>query len=345
MKIEEFLRAVTALPGFTGDEGEAARMIAEAFSSCCDEVRINAMQSVIARKKGAGPRVMICAHLDEICLMVTRIEDDGSLRVDSAGGVDMRVLPGMRVTVHARDKLTGIIGAKSPHLLTKDERSRNYRREDLFIDLALPADKVRKLVCIGDYVSLEARYRTLLNNRVATKTADDRACVAILLRAAEALKSISHSADLYFVLSSQEEVGGYGALTAAFSVDPDFAVILDVCHADTPGAPAGKTFRLDSMAAATGPYINTMMRGRLEEVARDNHVTLQTSVYTGYTSTDADEIGTARTGIPSVLLELPVKYMHTTVETFDMRTLEEGARLLALYLASIDDTWEDALWT
>jgi tetrahedral aminopeptidase len=345
MKTEEFLRTATAMPGFTGNEGKVARMIADAFSPYCDDVRIDTMQSVIARAKGSGPRVMVCAHLDEIGLMVTRIEDDGCLRVGNAGGVDPRILPGMRVNVHERETLPGVIGAKSPHLLTKEERARNYAREDLYVDLALPADKVKALVNIGDYIALEARFTPLLNRRYATKTADDRACVAILLRAAEALMDMRHSADVYFVLSSQEEVGGYGAMTAAYAVDPDYAVTLDVCHAETPGAPQGETFRPDSMAAATGPYINAMMRSKLEAVARANQVTLQTSVYPRYTSTDADGIGTARAGIPTVLLELPVKYMHTTVETFDMHTLEEGARLLALYLAAMDDTWEDALWT
>lgn len=344
MRTEDFLREVTALPGLTGNEGVVAAYIADAFRPLCDDVRVDAMNNVIAHIKGDGPKVMLCAHLDEIGLMVLAIEKDGSLRMDSVGGVDPRILPGMRVTVYGKETLVGVIGAKPPHLLTSEDRKKNYKREDLFVDVGLPPERVRELVRVGDCIALECAFTKLLNNRFATKTADDRACVAIMLRAAELLQGMKTKADLYFVASSQEEIGSYGAMTAGFGIYPDFGIALDVCHAKTPGAPQDATQDLTSCVADKGPYIHPVLRRKVDDVAKEINVEVQTAISARYTGTDADELGEVRGGVPMVLLELPLKYMHTSVELFDMRALTECARLLAHYCAAIDDTWRDELW-
>ncbi len=345
MLIEQFLREVTAVPGLTGSEQEVARYIADAFAPLCDEVRIDSMQSVIAHIRGTGPKVMFAAHLDEIGLMVSAIEQDGALRLGNVGGVDPRILPGMVVTVLGKKVLKGVIGAKAIHLLSPEDRQKNYRREDLYVDLGLPYEQVVKNVNIGDLVQLERRFVNLKNNRFATKTADDRACVAIMYRAMQLLKGMRPTADLYFVATCQEEIGCYGAVTATYGVSPDFAVALDVCHAQTPDAPRARTHELTSAALAMGPYLHPVIRKKLTDIAERINVTVQTDLTRGGTSTDADEIGVAVGGVPTALLELPLKYMHTTVETFDMHALEETARLLAHFAAEADASWEDELWT
>lgn len=344
MQTEAFLREVTSLPGLTGSEAAVAQYIAKAFEPYCDDVRIDALNSVIGHIKGNGPKVMLCAHLDEIGLMVSLIEKDGSLRMRSVGGVDPRILPGMRVTVYGKEKLMGVVGAKAPHLLSPEESSKNYKREDLFIDLGMSAERVNELVHVGDCVALEYAFTPLLNNRFATKTVDDRGCVAILLRTMELLKKVETTADLYFVATCQEEIGSYGALTTAFGIEPDFGVALDVCHARTPGAPDMATHELTSAVASVGPFIHPYLRKKLDEVARENNIEVQSAVVPRYTSTDADSLSGVRGGVPTVLLELPLKYMHTSVETFDMHALTECARLLCAYCAAINDTWRDELW-
>ncbi len=344
MQTEDFLRKATALPGLTGNEGAVAQYIAEAFRPYCDDVRIDALYNVIGHIHGSGPRVMLCAHLDEIGLMVSRIEKDGALRMRSVGGVDPRILPGMRVTVYGKEKLMGVIGAKPPHLLTAEDRAKNYDRDDLYIDLGMSPERVNELVHVGDCVALEYAFTKLLNNRCATKTVDDRGCVAILLRTMELLQKMDTTADLYFVATCQEEIGSYGASTAGFGVDPEFGIALDVCHAKTPGAPELATHELGSCVASIGPYIHPYLRKKLGDVAKEINVELQTAVVPRYTSTDADDLSAVRGGVPTVLLELPLKYMHTSVETFDMHALTECARLLAAYCAAIDNSWRDELW-
>ena len=266
MHIEEFRRDVTATPGLTGSEMAVAEYIASAFRPYADEVRIDRLNNVVAHVRGDGPKVVFCAHLDEIGLMMVKIEDDGSLRMGNVGGVDPRILPGMRLTVFGREPLLGIVGAKAPHLQSEEESQKNYKREDLHIDLGLPVERVRELVQVGDLVMLEARFTKLQNGRVATKTADDRACVAILLKAMQLLQGMKHKADLYFVATCQEEIGSYGAAMSGFNIEPDFGVALDVCHATTPGPPLG-THKLDALVASMGPFIHPVLRQKLMDVA------------------------------------------------------------------------------
>ncbi len=344
MTTEDFLREITGIKGLSGDERLVADFVKAQFTPLCDDVRVDGLFSVIAHRKGAGPKVAFFAHTDEIGLMVVKVEDDGALRVAGVGGVDPRILPGQRVTVFGKETLPGTVGAKAPHLLTDEERRKNYRMQDVHVDVGLPVEKVKQLVRVGDQVQLEHRYTALKNGRAAVKTCDDRACVAAMFHALNLLQGMAHDADLYFVATSQEEVGCRGALTSSFGVDPDFAVALDVCHADTPGAPAGRTHKIDSPVASMGPYIHPFLREKLMEAAKENGVTVQHGVVPGATHTDADNIVTSRGGIPTVLLELPLKYMHTTVELVDLSAMKECGRLLALFAVSVRGDWEGALW-
>lgn len=249
MDVKKLLADVTALPGVSGHEAQVSAYFAEQFRPLVDEVTVDAMYSVIAHKKGKGPRIMLCAHLDEIALMVTHIEDDGSLRLGNVGGVDPRILPASRVWVHGREKLFGTIGALPPHLMSAAERA-------------------KELVRIGDLVTFDGPARELLNGQFASKTLDDRSCVAILLRAAEMLQKLVCDADVYFVCSSQEEVGGRGAMTSAFAIDPDLSVVLDVDFAETPTCPPRSALPIDAMIVTHGPFVQPKLNQRLIDCAK-----------------------------------------------------------------------------
>ena len=319
MDVKKLLADVTALPGISGHEAQVSAYFAEQFRPLVDEVTVDAMYSVIAHKKGNGPKIMLCAHLDEIALMVTHIEDDGSLRL-------------------------GNVGALPPHLMSAADRANNYTLDNLHVDIGMSAERAKELVRIGDLVTFDGPARELLNDQFASKTLDDRSCVAILLRAAEMLQKLVCDADVYFVCSSQEEVGGRGAMTSAFAIDPDLSVVLDVDFAETPTCPPRSALPIDAMIVTHGPFVQPKLNQRLIDCAKKHHVKLNANVASRSTGTDADEIGLSRAGVPSVLLSLPEKYMHTSVETIDLNTLEEGARLLANFVAELDESWEDDLW-
>ena len=345
MDIKKILSESTSTLGVSGQEECVARYFAEAFAPYVDEVTVDSLFNVIAHKKGSGPKVMICAHLDEIALMVNHIEDDGSVRFANVGGVDPRILPGSRVWVHGRSgKLFGTIGALPPHLMSAEDRAANYKMDKLHIDLGLPADKVREQVRVGDLVTFNVPFTELANGQVAAKSLDDRSCIAIMLRAAERLQKMVCDADIYFVCSGQEEVGGRGAKTAAFAVAPDLAVVLDVGFALTPGCGPDVASPLDAPVVTHGPYIQPKLCKRLVDCAHAHHVKISQDVAVRSTGTDTDDIVISRSGVPSVLISLPLKYMHTSVETISLETLEESARLLAHFVSELDAGWEDDLW-
>ena len=345
MDIKKILSEATSILGVSGQEESVAAYFAGQFKPYVDEIVVDSMFNVIAHKKGTGPKVMLCAHLDEIALMVNKIEDDGCVRFASVGGVDPRILPGSRVWVHGREgKLFGTIGALPPHLMSAEDRANNYKMDKLHIDLGLPAEKVRAQVRVGDLVTFNTPFTELANGQVAAKSLDDRVCVAIMLRAAERLQKMVCEADVYFVCSAQEEVGGRGAQAAAFSVDPDLAVVLDVDFALTPGCGPDVAQPLDAPVVTHGPFVQPRLNKRLMDCAKAHHVKLSQNVSSRSTGTDADEIGVSRAGVPTVLLSLPEKYMHTSVETISLDTLEESARLLAHFVSELDASWEDDLW-
>lgn len=344
MDVQKILTEAAAKVGPSGQEMEVAEYFAEQFRPFVDEVTVDSMFNVIAHKKGTGPKVALFAHMDEIGLMVVAIEEDGSLRLGNVGGVDPRILPACRVWVHGKEKLFGTIGALPPHLMNAADQKKNYNREDLYVDVGLPVEKVRELVRVGDIVTFNVPSTLLLNGQFAAKTMDDRACVTMLVETAERLRKLQCDADVYFVGSTQEEVGSRGAKTAAYALDPDLAIAIDVDHATIPGSRPNTTVDLDSLCASIGPFLQPKLLKRLIDCAAAHHVKLQTTVAERNTYTDGDAVALAREGVPMVLLSLPLKYMHTTVETLDIQALKEGSRLLSHFLSELDAGWEDDLW-
>lgn len=342
--LSTFLGNITAIRGLSGDEGPVGEAIAEAFRPLCDAVSIDAMQSVTAEMGSTGPRIMITAHTDEIGLMATVIEDDGAIRFTRVGGVDPRILPGSRVTVYTNEgPMPGAIGALPPHLLTSEDRKKNYAQDKLFVDLGFPAERVRQLVSPGTQIALHGPATALLNERFASKTIDDRGGVAVLLRTMELLKGRELPARLFFVAASQEEVGSHGAMTSAYRLDPDIGIAIDVTHAEMPGTGPDEAFPLDKVVLSEGPNIHPGLHKRLMDIASKNRVDALTSICPHVTWTDASVLQIARAGVPTALVEIPLKYMHTTVETVALSVLEESARLLCAFIMDIGEGWEDML--
>lgn len=345
MDLFEFLSDITRLPGVSGHEMALAERLRAEFDGLGMDTRIDSLQNVIASTGTAGPHIMVAAHMDEIALMVTAIEEDGSLRVTSVGGLPARVLPASCVTVHAHSgALFGVIGAKAPHLLSPQDQKLAVQMKDLYVDVGLPVDRVRAQVSVGDLVTMEAPLVKLLGDRVAGKTLDDRACVAGMVLAAARVKKLHLDARVSFVATTQEEVGCRGAGTAAFHLQPDIAIAIDVTHAESPGADKWEAFPIDQLTIGIGPNMHPALSKRLMKIAEENRIGYQVEPCGHATGTDARSIQIAGTGVPTLLIGVPLKYMHSSVEMIDLTVLNELGRLIALFIAEASECEEVRAW-
>lgn len=345
MDLMKYLSHITTVPGTSGYEAQAAEEFARLFAPLCDEITVDETQSVIGVKhgKGGGPRVMLCAHIDEVGLMTTGVEEDGSVRFLSLG-VAAQTLPAQEVTILAKNgPVFGVIGAVPPHLTAGGERNSVTPVEDMFIDTGLSADEVRRRIPVGTPVQLVGRATELAGSHVASKTLDDRACAGIVLMCAEELKNRLHDADVYYVLSAREERDSFGAQMAAECIRPDLAVILDVTHGTMPGCAEGETFPMDATVISCGPNTHRKLAAYLKEYADQLNMKTVWDVAPGNTYTDAWEVQIACEGVPCVVLSLPLKYMHTTVEVGSMNLMREQARLIAEAVAHMNKGWEETL--
>ena len=344
MKIQEiidFITEITALPGTSGYEQPVAEAICAAFAPFCDDAHVDGMGSVIARQKGKGPKVMLCAHLDEIGMMTLGVEDDGSVRFMPMGMADM-ILPAQEVYILTREgPLYGVIGSTPPHM--REDKTKGVRAEDLFIDTGLAAEEVKRRVPAGTPVQMIGPTVKLQNDLIASKTLDDRACVAILLACAKEMKARAHDADIYYVLSAREEFDSLGALTSAYNISPDMAIVLDVTFGTAEGCKPGSTYPLDTSTLGVGPNLHRVLTRRLREEAERLGMKVESEVMGGATGTDAWDIQTAREGIPCALLSLPVKHMHTSVELGSAKLMLAQAHLLAQTLSGIEEGMEETL--
>ena len=330
-------------------EHTICKIIEESWRPFVDEIRTDAMGSLIAIQYGNAPEprpaLMAAAHMDEIGLIVTGIEGE-FLRVHTLGGTDRRVLLGLEVIVHGRRDLTGIIGTRPPHVLPVEERKKLVPWDKLFVDVGLSADEVKGLVRVGDHITIRRDLAELKNNLVAGKAMDNRASVTALTLTLDMLRSRDHAWDFYAVATVQEEVGVKGAITSAYGIDPHLAIALDVTFAKQHDSNGVGTFDFDKgPTIGIGPNLHPQVVEKLRETATSDEIPYQLEPLPGSSGTDAWGIQTAREGIPCGLLSIPVRYMHQPVETANLRDIERTARLLASFVARLNadfrPRWED----
>lgn len=346
--LKAHLKALSEVHAPSGHEAAARAVVRSAWEGLVDEFQQDGLGSLIGIKRATQPmktarKIMLAAHMDEIGLIVREIVD-GFLYVRGVAGMDNRTLLGKPVLAHGRRMLPGVVAAKPPHLLAESERKRYPGFDDLVVDLGLPAEEVEKLVRLGDLITPDAKFMELEGKLVAGKAFDDRACVAAVTGALHELQGMQHAWDVYAVATVQEESGLFGALTAANMVQPDAAIALDVTFAEQPGVPHDSASEMGGgPAIALGANIHPRLYKRLLDSAKRGEIKHQTEAIVANTGTDAWAIQVAREGIPTALLSIPLRNMHSPVETLDLRDVERTARLLARFIAGLDEATLDAL--
>ena len=346
MDIKQTLAQLTQARGPSGGEGEAAKLVALLMQPLCQEVTIDAVGNVVGIKPGTGPeprpKIMLMAHLDEIHLTVSAI--DGAFLRFVENGYDPRILVGAQVIVLGREPLPGVIGDLPPHIMTEKERQRMPDLAEMVIDLGLEAEQVAELVRVGDQVVLDGPFDELMGDRVASKALDDRLLVATILATLDELQRVSHPCDVIAVASVQEEFSGLGATTASWAQRPDAAIALDVTFARQPGVREEETFPLGSgPAIAMGPNLHPHITQTLLDMAERLEIPHEIDVQPARTGTDAWGIQVAAGGIPSGLVSIPIRNMHTPVEVVDVKDVARTARLLTAFLAQADHDFLDSL--
>lgn len=324
----------------SGFERPAAALAVELLRPFVDDVSIDRMGNVVGvrrcGKAGAG-RLLLDAHLDEIGLIVTGIED-GFLRFRSIGGVDPRMLPDRELTILTQPPLFGVVSCLPPHVQKPGDGDKALAISDLFIDIGMNQEQAEKLVPVGTPIVYRGSCFPLGEKEMCGKSMDDRACFVTLLRAAEILRDEPLDVDLYIMGSTREEISGAGAKVGTFSTAPDWCVAVDVTHGKTPDGPKDCTCELGKgPAIGIGPNMTTWMTGRMIAKAKELGLPWQGEVMAGHTGTNGWHMQIVREGVATSVVSLPLKYMHTPIEVLNLEDIESVARLLAAFAQKLGE--------
>jgi len=362
-----FLKELISAPGLSGYEDPAARIIADRWRPLVDELSRGRLGSLHGMKSGMAkaprPSVMVAAHMDGIGLMVTGLTD-GFLRVTQIGGVDARVLPGTAVTVfpsgtddsrgtppgtpgpkrHA--PIPGTVAMPSPRLLPEAMQDGPVALENLFIDTGLPPETMVKLVRTGDLVTFAQTPMELTGETLSGHSLDNRASVAALTICLEQLKSRPHTWDVWAVASSQEEVGAKGAAGSSFELRPTIAIVLDVTFAKGPGASDHYTFPLGKgPTIVMGANMHPALHKALKELADRLEIPYALEYAPEHSGTDGWATQVSAEGIPTMVVGIPLRYMHTPVEVVAIKDIQRAGRLLAEFIAGLElDFMDKIVW-
>jgi endoglucanase len=280
------------------------------------------------------PSVLIDAHIDEIGMICTYIDDEGFIVPGNVGGMDYRILPAMRVTVHGKKDISGVVAAVPPHLSSGTEVHKNM--DNIRIDTGLDVDELRQLVPPGSTISFDTAFRPLLGSRVTGKALDNRICAAALIRFASLVKDEDLPCNVTLLFSTAEEIGHRGAVTACFECRPDIALAVDTSFAVAPGEDPKKCGIMGKgVMIGISPVLSREISSMLMDIASENGISFQTEVMCGMTGTNADSFSVTGKGAKTCTCSIPVRSMHTPAETADISDIESTALLLAEFVRRI----------
>ena len=366
-EVLSLLKDLSQPAGPSGFEGPVREHLRELWDPLVDQLRVSRLGSLYATKRGSGadprpatrfaedrssvvlgehrPSVMLAAHMDTIGLMVASLAD-GFLRIAPIGGLDLRVLPGQPVIVHGRRDVQGLIVQPPKPSLPEDRRNEPVQLENLLVDTALPPRKVSEAIRPGDPISFAQSAFEMGEDLLAGPSLDNRASLAALTICLRELGQREHRWDLVAVATVQEELTFGGALTAGFDLSPTVAIAVDVTFARGPGLPKHKTFVLGKGPTnGFGPNIHPGVYSALKQAAERIEIPLTQEVLPTHSGTDAIALQIAGEGIPTGVLGIPLKYMHTPVEVVSANDIDRAGRLLAEFVAGLSSaTLEGLSW-
>ena len=331
-EVSALLKGLCSAKGVSGAENEAAAVAAEMLEKYMP-AGIDNLGSVTGSMGDGDVHILLDAHLDQIGLVVTAIDETGFLKVAKCGGADIRVLAAAEVTVHGKEPLFGVITSTPPHLSKPEDTDKAKGFDEIAVDIGMKKEQAEKLVSPGDRITFNGEYLELLGNKISSPSIDDRAGIAAVLRCLELIKNKKLNCKISVLFSAQEETGGSGAQAGAFAAEADEAIAVDVSFAKAPGVSDDKYAVLgEGTMIGFGPSLDYDMSRKLSAIAENKGILNQPEVMGGKTGTNCDEIQIAGKGVKTALLSIPLRNMHTAVEVCDLADIENTARLMAEYI-------------
>ncbi len=345
------LKSLITASGLSGFETPVRSLIQAAWEPLADEVTVSRVGSLHALRRGQAPEprpsILLAAHMDAIGFMVTAVVD-GFLRFTRIGGHDPRVLPGQAVTVFGRQTLPGYIVQPPSRLLPPHAQEGTLPMEYLWIDVSLTPAEVARLVRVGDVVAFAQPPLDTAGETLCGHSLDNRASVAVVTHCFELLRSRPHAWDVLAVATVQEEETMLGAVSSAYQLHPSLAVAIDVTHAAGPGSPAHRTYPLGKgPALGWGPNVHPRLFKDFKQVAESQEIPFSIEVMPHHSGTDAYGMQVAAEGLPTMVLSIPLRYMHTPVEMVSLKDIQRAGRLLAEFISQLTPdymktfSWED----
>lgn len=343
-KTQDFLRRLVNSVSPSGYEGPAANVWAEEARGFADKVERDVHGNTYAVvNPGGGPRVMLAGHIDEIGFLVTHIDDNGYLWVDTVGGWDPQIAQGQRVRIMGRKgPVMGVFGKLAIHLLGAEARTKVAQIKDLWVDIGAKDRKdAEKVVSIGDPLVIASDYEPLMHGLVAGRGFDNRAGACVVLEAARVASRLNPKAEIVAVATVQEEIGLRGATTAAHKLNPAIGIAVDVTFAmDHPSTGEAKKTENDirmggGPVLTRGPNANAPLYELLVDTAKKEKIEVQASAYPRGTPTDANALQLSREGVATGLVSVPLRYMHSPCEIISLDDVEACAELIGRTVARI----------
>lgn len=353
-KIKDLLNQLIDLPGVSGFEDPVRDVLAENWRTAGFSVSENRIGSLIGFKAGSTNqderlKVMIAAHMDAIGLVVRSISGD-HLRVDASGGIDARVMPGIPVTLYATksgngaELIQGYIAMPHPKSLDPDRAEGLVSLDQLLVDVGLTNEELVQRVNIGDVIAIDTKPFNLNGNLICGHSIDNRASVAAMTAFMENSPELDEAWDLYCVATTGEENDFNGAITASFGIDPDIAIVLDVTFGKSPGSRDWQTFEIGKgITIGLGPNLHPKLIDLAVRSADRFEIPYTKEIMPVHSGTDAYAVQVAREGIPTLLIEIPVRYMHSPAEVVSANDVDRAARFLQVFIRSLNGTTMDAI--
>ena len=338
LELKNVIFDLSSADGVSGEESCAAQYALKYLKNYTDDCFIkngNVIGNFGNRKNGT-PHILIDAHIDQVGLIVTNIYESGFIGFSNVGGIDRRLLPAQQVCIHGKKKLAGVVCSTPPHLSGSDNKINKI--EDFYIDTGMSFEAVSNIVEPGDRITFASMPKELLNDRITGPALDDRSGVASILYALELLRNQKYECSFSVTFSAQEELGERGAKIAAFDIDPDIALAVDVSFAYCLG---DREYECGKMGQGPmigiSPSLSREISDKLIDISKNENIPYPLEVMNGLTSTNADQFSVNRTGCKACTVSIPLKYMHTPSEIIQIDDVENTGRLIAAYIRSVSN--------